>query len=163
LTPYRLQVQLLENRRDGSNVCQEHVATLGAIAAWLLPEFWVGIDAAAQIKADNWDIYSVQARLAFWEAAKPRLDRLANRLDPKAVRMEIHRRIPWPKQAEREIAEAREDFRSWSARHQMSITVAERHEKLAATATAAKARERASVAARAAADVTESFAKLTVR
>ena len=32
------------------------------------------------------------ARVAFWENAKPRLDRLANRLDPKALRMAIHHR-----------------------------------------------------------------------
>jgi hypothetical protein len=51
--------------------------------------------------------------MTFWENAKPRLDRLANRLDPKAVRMAIHKRIPWPMQAERDLAQARQDVFDW--------------------------------------------------
>src|SRR5262249_26266716 len=76
---------------DGSAVALE-VADLGSLDGYLLPEFWEGFDPAhvAAIKADNWDSCSVCARMTFWENAKPRLDRLANRLDPKAVRMEIH-------------------------------------------------------------------------
>src|SRR6516162_988788 len=43
LVPYRLQVQLIENRREGSRIRQEHVADLGAVDAWFIPEFWVGL------------------------------------------------------------------------------------------------------------------------
>jgi hypothetical protein len=115
LIPYRLQVSLIENRREAGLVRQEHVATLGAVDAWLLPEFWASIDPvnAASMKVDSWDAHSISARMAFWEKANPRLKQLVNRLDPKFVRMEIHRRIPWPMQAERELTEAREHFSEW--------------------------------------------------
>jgi hypothetical protein len=167
LAPYRLQVQLIENRREGGRVRQEHVATLGAINAWFVPEFWHGIDPAvvAKIKADNWDALSVKARAAFWEGAKPRLDRLVNRIDPKTLRMAIHQRIPWPMQAEREEAEAREDFRLWQSLHGQSLKIAESNEKLAATATAnaAEARQNAHDEAIHAAKATERLAKLARR
>ena len=65
----------------------------------------------AKVKADNWDEHSVRARMSFWESAKPRLEQLSNRLDPKAFRLAIHQRFPWPLQAERERAKARADFR----------------------------------------------------
>jgi hypothetical protein len=53
IAPYRLQVALIENRRVAGRVRQEHVADLGSVAGYLLPEFWTSLDPA--IKADNWD------------------------------------------------------------------------------------------------------------
>jgi hypothetical protein len=135
LVPYRLQVSLIENHRRDGRVRQEHIADLGTIPGHLLPEFWAGIDPAlaAKLKRDDWDLHSTKARLAFWEAAKPRLDRLANRLDPKAIRMIVHHRIPWPKQAERELAEAREDFRFWKSQHEADTKILETHERMLST------------------------------
>ena len=45
LVPYRLHVQLAENRRVDGKVRQEHVADLGAIDGAMLADFWAGIDA----------------------------------------------------------------------------------------------------------------------
>ena len=134
--PYRLKVWLAENHLEGGRVRQEHVANLGSIEGWLLPEFWEGIDPAlvAAVKADNWDEHSVRARVGFWESAKPRLEQLSNRLDPKAFRLAIHQRIPWPLQAERELAEARADFRFWKGAYDGQIEHIEAHEKLIAVA-----------------------------
>jgi hypothetical protein len=164
LTPYRLHVWLAENRREAGRVRQEHVADLGAVAVYLLPEFWDGLDPAlvARIKADNWDLRSVEARMVFWNGAKPRLDRLSNRLDPKAIRMAIHRRIPWPKQAERELAEARENFRSWKSVYDIHAVEIERNEQRIKSLTEknAELREKASEPARAAAQAAERLAKL---
>jgi hypothetical protein len=135
------------------------------VDAWFLPEFWAGVDPAvvAKIKADNWDTLSVKARAAFWEAAKPRLDGLVNRIDPKSLRMAIHQRIPWPMQAEREMASACEDFRLWSSLHEQSVKIAESSEKLAASATAqaAQARQHALAEASNAARAAERLARLT--
>jgi hypothetical protein len=61
------------------------------------------------------------ARIAFWNTVKPRLDRLSNRLDPKAMRMAIHARIPWPKQDERDMAEARREFARSHAAYQAFV------------------------------------------
>jgi hypothetical protein len=164
LVPYRLHVSLAENRREAGRVRQEHVADLGTVDGYLLPEFWNGLDPTlvAQIKADNWDLRSVNARLAFWNEAKPRLDRLSNRLDPKAIRMAIHQRIPWPKQAERDLAEAREDFRFWKGLHDMQANQIEAYEKTIETVTKdnAELREEASKSARAAAHAAARLVKL---
>jgi len=100
--PYRLQVSIVENTRIHGKVRQEVIAELGSIDGIWLAEFWEGLDPA--LRTDRWFDQSVAARVAFWNAAKPRLDRLANRLDPKAMRMAIHARIPWPKQDERDAA-----------------------------------------------------------
>jgi hypothetical protein len=165
LVPYRLHVSLAENRREAGRVRQEHVADLGAVDGYLLPEFWNGLDLAlvAKIKADNWDLRSIEARMAFWNGAKPRLDWLSNRLDPTAVRMTIHRRIPWPKQAERELAEAREDFRSWKSLYDFHAREIDRNEQQIKRLTEenAELREKASEPARAAAQAAERLAKLT--
>jgi hypothetical protein len=132
LVPYRLQVQLIENRREGSQVLQEHVATLGAVDAWFIPEFWADVDPAitAKVKADDWETQSIIARTAFWDSAKPRLDRLVNRLDPKAFRLTIHQRIPWPMQNERDLAEARSDFRFWQGAHEGMVKQSELHREV---------------------------------
>ena len=165
LSPYRLHVSLAENRREAGRVRQEHVADLGTADGYLLPEFWDGLDPAlvARIKADNWDLRSVEARMAFWNGAKPRLDRLSNRVDPKAIRMAIHRRIPWPMRAARELAEAREDFRSWKSLYDFHAREIDRNEQQIKRLTEenAELREKASEPARAAAQAAERLAKLT--
>jgi len=116
VVPYRLQVSIVENRRVEGKVRQQHLFDLGSVDAWLIPEFWVEVDPLiiGKIRTDDWDLRAVRARVAFWETANPRLARLANRLDPKATRMAIHARIPWPKQPERELVEARADSGSGS-------------------------------------------------
>jgi hypothetical protein len=132
LVPYRLHVSVIENRRIDGKVQQEQIADLGAVDGYLLPEFWVGIDPSVilKVRSENWDLWSVRARVAFWETANPRLARLANRLDPKAIRMAVHDRIPWPKQAEREMADAREEFREWWVRHKGFADQIENYERI---------------------------------
>ncbi len=132
LAPYRLQVSIVENRRVDGKVRQEHVADLGSVDGYMLPEFWVGIDPSiiVKIRSANWDQRSVLARSTFWETAKPRLDRLANRLDPKAIRMAVHARIPWPKQQEREVAEAQADFRLWQSLNEQTTKMIEGYERV---------------------------------
>ena len=117
LAPYRLKVVLVENRRVNGKVKQETIAVLGSIEATWLPEFWEGIDrkAAANLKAEDWELRSLRERTYFWEGANRRLKRLANRLGPniKPIRMAAHARVPWPMEPEREkmeLLEAKEDF-----------------------------------------------------
>ena len=113
--PYRLKVILVENKRVNGKVKQETIAVLGSIDAMLLPEFWDGVDkkAVAKLKTEKWELYSLQARIAFWKIANPRLKRLANRLGPdiKRIRIAAHKRVPWPMEAGKrrlEILEAKE-------------------------------------------------------
>ena len=117
LTPYRLKVALVENRRVNGKVKQETIAVLGSIEATWLPEFWGDTEqkAAANLKAEDWELKSLRARMAFWETANYRLKLLANRLGPdlKRIRMTVHARVPWPMEPERknlELLEAKADF-----------------------------------------------------
>jgi hypothetical protein len=147
-------------------VRQEHVADLGSVAGWLLPEFWAGLDPdiAAKTKINDWDTRSIRARMAFWDQAKPRLDHLANRLDPKAFRMAVHQRIPWPKEAERELVEARQDFRLWSGLHQQTSKMIETEKELieAANKELAELREQSARETAQLAKATQRLAKVTV-
>ncbi len=120
LAPYRLKVVLVENKRINGKVKQETIAVLGSIEATWLPEFWEGIDqkAAAKLKADDWELRSLQWRTAFWKGANHRLKQLANRLGPdlKRIRMAAHARVPYPMEAGKnrlEFLEAKEDFAFW--------------------------------------------------
>jgi len=117
LAPYRLKVILVENKRVNGKVKQETIAVLGSIEGALLPEFWEGINRkrASKIKAEDWEIQCLRARIAFWEGANRRLKKLANRLGPdmKRLRIAAHERVPWPKEPERkklELLEAKADF-----------------------------------------------------
>ena len=117
LSPYRLKVVLVENRRVNGKVKQETLAVLGSIDATWLPEFWDGIEpgAVAKLKADDWELQSLRARAHFWRKANQRLKQLANRLGPdkKRIRMAAHARVPWPMKSEREkleLLEAKDDF-----------------------------------------------------
>jgi hypothetical protein len=165
LVPYRLQVSIVENRRVDGKVCQEHVADLASIDGHLLPEFWIGLESSKvlDIQASNWCDHSVYARIAFWETAKPRLDHLANRLDPRAMRLSIDRRIPWPRQSERDLAEAREEFRRWSGLNRIANIAIEGNERTIATATAENAELRKEILTRApfVAAATARLARLT--
>src|SRR5512132_1014409 len=127
----------VENHRVDGKVKQEHIATLGAINAWLIPEFWASLEEATitTLRTDEWELFSVRARRNFWETAKPRLERLANRIgDIKPTRMAIHRRIPWPMEAERERVEAEHDLRFWQGFYKNSTKSIEDNEKLIALA-----------------------------
>ena len=141
LPPYRLQVSIVENRRVEGKVRQQHVADPGSVDAWLIPEFWIGIDPIilGKVRADDWDLRAMRARVAFWETANPRLARLANQLDPKAIRMAIHARIPWPKRQERELVEARADFRLWQSAYEQRTKMIETHDRVIEHANKAKA------------------------
>ena len=117
LTPYRLKVILVENKRVNGKVKQETIAVLGSIEATWLPEFWEGIgkEKAAKLKVEDWELRALRARTAFCQKANRRLKRLANRLGPniKPIRMATHARVPWPMDPEREkmeFLEAKEDF-----------------------------------------------------
>ena len=103
------------------------------------------------------------ARIDFWETAKPRIDHLANRLDPRALRLTIDRRIPWPRQAERDLAEAREEFRRWNGLNRMANIAIEGNEKTIAAAAAENAELRREILTRApfVAEVTARMARLT--
>ena len=80
----RLQLSLVETRRHGSKVRQEHIASPGAVPL------------AAEV-AD---------RIAFWQRLFERLRRLANRLDDALqakILGAVHVRVPMPTQDERAV------------------------------------------------------------
>jgi hypothetical protein len=71
----RLQISLIDTRRNDGEVRQEHVASLGSVP----PD------------------PGVQDRLAFWTKVHPRLARLDNRLDPATrgrIMGELHELVP---------------------------------------------------------------------
>ena len=127
LEPYRLNVGLAENTRRDGKVKQEHVALLGSIDGYLLPEFFADIDPefVEGMKSPEWERRSLRARANFWETATARLKTLDNRLgeDVKRIRMAIHARISWPMEPERELLElldAKDDLKLWMSLHKMS-------------------------------------------
>jgi hypothetical protein len=76
-TPHRLQLSLVETRREGGKVRHEHIASLGAIITPL----------------------TVADRVAFWTSLHQRLDRLSNRLDGEGqakILAAVHARVPMP-------------------------------------------------------------------
>jgi hypothetical protein len=71
----RLQISLIDTRRVGGKVQQEHIATLGSVPPDMTP-------------AD---------RVAFWTKVHPRLARLGNRFDSATlakVMGELHAKVP---------------------------------------------------------------------
>jgi hypothetical protein len=111
--PYRLKVVLVANKRVAGKVKQETITVLGSIDATWLPEFWEGLD--PKLKCDNWELYSLRHRLAFWKKANKRLKQLANRLGPdlKRIRIAAHKRVPYPMEAglkRLELLEAKKDY-----------------------------------------------------
>ena len=97
-TGRRLQVSLVETRRDGGKVRHEHVAMLGS----------VGVPAV------------VAERLAFWEVLHQRLSRLSNRVNSAAqgkIMGAVHARIPMvlPEEVRAlQLKKAEEVERQWS-------------------------------------------------
>jgi hypothetical protein len=74
-TPRRLQVSVLEARRNGRSVTNEHIASLGSIEVPM----------------------TVTARQAFWAKLWDRLTNLSNRIGPEdqaKIRNAVHARIP---------------------------------------------------------------------
>jgi len=133
LQPYRLKVVLVENRRVDGKVKQETVAVLGSIDAGWLPEFWE--DTPDELKCKDWKLYSLRHRTAFWEGANQRLKQLANRLGPdlKRIRIAAHKRVPWPKEAERKrlnFLETHHDFEWWRDHSEFLGKQAERYERI---------------------------------
>jgi hypothetical protein len=82
---HRLEVSIVETRREGNKVKQNHVASLGSVAG-----------------------NSPAAREAFWLECEARLARLANRLGPETDRLRaaVAARIPPLTDAEREAMAA---------------------------------------------------------
>jgi hypothetical protein len=78
--------------------------------------------------------------MAFWEQAKPKLTRLANRLGPdlKRIRMAVHARVPWPMDAERAklpLMEAEAELASAMSGYELSAKTIEANETLIEHAT----------------------------
>ncbi len=104
LAPHRIKVVLVENKRVNGKVKQETVAVLGSVDAAALESFWQAYD--PKLRAGDWQIYSLRTRLAFWTKCNARLKRLSNRVgDPRRIRIAIDRRIPWPREPERQSLE----------------------------------------------------------
>jgi hypothetical protein len=100
-TRYRLQLSLVETRRDGGKVHHEHIASLGSIETPL----------------------SVAARIEFWRRLHDRLAKLGNRVDPAAQAKllgDVHARIPMVTMEEQQalkLENAEADVRFWAAIH----------------------------------------------
>jgi hypothetical protein len=130
----RLQVSLVENRRIGGQVRNEHVAGLGSVQLPL----------------------SRESRVAFWKELYPRLDRLANRLDEDTkakVIAAVDARIPMVAMEEiraEQLEAARADAKFWEFLQANHQELATGHEQAAATASriAAENKEAAESAGR---------------
>ena len=87
----RLRLSLVETRRDGGKVRQEHVASLGSIAA-------------AMTLAD---------RAEFWEKLAGRLATLSNRVTEAEAKTLIGAVVPPPTKQEIDLDNFREYMRHW--------------------------------------------------
>ena len=100
-SPRRLQVSLVETRRDGDKVRQEHVASLGAIA---IPQ-------------------TVAGRVEYWRDLHQRIGRLSNRLDSETqakILGAVHARVRMPTVDEihaLNLEEAKQHEVAWRMRH----------------------------------------------
>jgi hypothetical protein len=103
-TEYRLQLSLVETRRDGGKVRHEHIASLGSIEA---PP-------------------SVAARIEFWRRLHERLGRLGNRVDPATQAKllgDVHARVPMVTMEEQQalkLENAETDARFWADIHDVN-------------------------------------------
>jgi len=123
----RLKVYITENIRRDGRVRQEIIVYLGSVETALVPH---------NLKRER---DSITGRVAFWEAANPKLKNLANRLGPdqQRLRMAVHARIPWPMHAERERLEllgAQAEADLWHRLYGDSSKLIEANEKLIAKA-----------------------------
>jgi hypothetical protein len=100
-SPRRLQLSLVETRREGGKVRHEHVASLGAITTPL----------------------TVADRVEYWQNLHQRLGRLANRLDGETqakILGAVHARVPMPTVDEihaLNLEEAKQHEAAWRMRH----------------------------------------------
>jgi hypothetical protein len=107
--PRRLQLSLVETRREGGNFCHEHVASLGAIAT---PQ-------------------TVAGRVAYWQDLHQRLGRLSDRLDSETqakILSAVHARVPMPTVDEihaLNLAEAKQHEAAWRMRHVSTEAIVE--------------------------------------
>jgi hypothetical protein len=108
-TSRRLQLSLVETRREGGKVRHEHVASFGAIATPL----------------------TVAGRVEFWQDLHQRLGRLSNRLDSKMqvkILGAVHARVPMPTVDEihaLNLEEAKLHETAWRARHVSTEAIVE--------------------------------------
>ena len=122
-TKTRLQASLIQTRREGGRVRNEHVAMLGTVDAPV----------------------SVAGRLAFWQSLHERLARLGNRIGAAAQAKllgDIHARIPMvtaDEQRALQIENAKADAQTWDTLAAMHAETAEGHAGLIANAERAKA------------------------
>src|ERR1700730_2449595 len=113
-TEYRLQLSLVETRRDGGKVPQPHSALLGSIEA---PP-------------------SVAACSEFWRRLHERLGRLGNRVDPATQAKllgDVHARVPMvtaDEQRALQLENAEADERFWSSVQDMNAGTVEGHKQL---------------------------------
>jgi hypothetical protein len=97
----RLQLSLVENRRDNGRVRHEHVASLGSVATPL----------------------TVAGRVEFWQSLHQRLGRLSNRVDGEMqakIFGAVHARIPMPTVDENralQLEAAKQHETGWRLRH----------------------------------------------
>jgi hypothetical protein len=100
-TPRRLQLSLVETRRNNGKVRHEHVASLGAVATPL----------------------TVAGRVEFWQGLHQRLGRLSNRVDGEMqakILGAVHARLPMPTVDETHalrLEEAKQHEAAWRIRH----------------------------------------------
>jgi hypothetical protein len=106
----RLEVSILETRREGGKVKQQHVASLGSISA----------------------DYTIACRVYFWAICDERLARLANRIGPDMdrLRQAIAARIPLPTDDDR----AKLDAYHWDQLEDQYLWLVERDKKQIARA-----------------------------
>lgn len=111
----RLQLSLVETRRESGKVRHEHVASLGAIATPL----------------------TVSDRVEFWTRLHQRLDRLSNRLDSEIqtkIFGTVHARVPMPTVDEihaLQLEEAKQHETVWRMRHIQTEGIVEANKQLA--------------------------------
>src|SRR4051794_12375619 len=114
---WRLKVYVVENTRRDGKVVQETVAYLGS----------VDTRALTANGDERRELLSVRERVAFWEAANPKLKNLVNRLGGEAgvnrLRMAVRARVPWPMEAERERMRMLDEALQWHHAYDGSVMV----------------------------------------
>jgi hypothetical protein len=100
-SPRRLQLSLVETRREAGKVRHEHVASLGVVPSPL----------------------TVAGRVEYWQDLHQRLGRLSNRLDDETkakILGAVHARVPMPTVDEihaLNLEEAKQHEAAWRMRH----------------------------------------------
>ena len=108
-SPRRLQLSLVETRREAGKVRHEHVASLGAVPSPL----------------------TVAGRVEYWQDLHQRLGRLSNRLDDETkakILGAVHARIPMPAVDEihaLNLDEAKQHEAAWRMRHVNTDSIVE--------------------------------------